>query len=120
MSNTWPYEDAMNATRESIDAYFEAAIQNPPIETTHSVDLGSLTSRFKVEIDAHDLSAAVERVNFIQNVDPPIRILGRIASQEKGVETHYTSATGINKTYITLELRSIALRKLRAKQTGNL
>jgi hypothetical protein len=120
MSNTWPYEDAMNATRESIDAYFQAAIQNPPMETTHSVNLGSIASRLNVELDVHDLTAAVEHVNEQHNVVPPIKVLGKIASEDSHSETYYTSAKGLHKTFVWVQLRSIALGKLQAKSSGNL
>ena len=117
MSDVWPYEPISNAR---VEAYFEAAIQNPRSESTHSVNLGQVAANLGVEVDVHDLTAAVEHVNTQHNVQPPIRLLGKIASEEGKNEMYYTSANGIHARYVWSQLLTIALGKLRAKNSGNL
>lgn len=105
-------EEAVAATREAImDTYWQARVDNPVIEDSHQVNLGTLASRYHVELDATDLDAAIQKVNTDYSIEPPIQRWGSLVLEDGTQEVHYTSARGVQKHHIRSALWDIAVRK---------
>lgn len=107
-------EEAVAATRESIlDDYWNAQTDNPRIEAAHTVNLGSLASKYRVVMNVTDLDVAIESVNADFNIEPPIRRLGSIVLNDPASKTHFTTARGVEMHHISTALWRIAAQKSR-------